>query len=128
MEILHRTDRGVTIISIGYEVDPDYSGGEKTTGFTELDIDNHYVFLEMIDTLIDAGKTNILVNLENVSYIDSSGLGALFDGYRKVTSKNGAFSLCHANKDVKRVLEITKISKKIKGYETEDEAISSMQL
>lgn len=126
MEITQRAGAGdVVILDVGYELTKDSSGEDKATGFTELDIDNHFVFLEAIDALVDAGKTNILVNLTNVSYIDSSGLGALFDGYRKAIAKNGTFKLCNTNKDVKRVLEITKISKKIQIFESEEEGLAS---
>lgn len=125
MEITHKIEEEIAIIDIGYELGKDEAGADKATGVTELDIDNHFVFLEAIEALVDQGNTNIITNLENVSYIDSSGLGALFDGYRKTTAKNGSLKICCANKDVKRVLEITKISKKIDVLESLDEAISS---
>ena len=125
MEIKQRVINNVTVLDIGYEISKNDAGQEIVSGFTELDIDNHFIFLEAIDALLDAGQTNILVNLSNVSYIDSSGLGSIFDGYRKTIAKNGNLKLSNTNKDVKRVLEITKISKKIEIYDTEEEAVRS---
>ncbi|HAR62442.1 MAG: hypothetical protein DKM50_07300 [Candidatus Margulisiibacteriota bacterium] len=125
MEIKQRTKNNVIILDIGYELTKNDEGQETVTGFTELDIDNHFIFLEAIDALLDSGQNNIIVNLSNVSYIDSSGLGSIFDGYRKTIAKNGNLKLSNTNKDVKRVLEITKISKKIDIFDTEDEALQS---
>lgn len=125
MEIKQRSKNNVVVLDIGYELSKGEAGEDVVSGFTELDIDNHFIFLEAIDALLDAGQNSIVVNLSNVSYIDSSGLGSIFDGYRKTVAKNGSLKLCNSNKDVKRVLEITKISKKIEIFDTEDDAINS---
>ena len=58
---------------------------------------------------------HIKSNLEskNISYIDSSGLWALFESHKKANQKNGKIVLLSPKKDVKRVLDITKMSTKI---------------
>ena len=61
--------------------------------------------------------------MSNISYIDSSGLWALFEGYKKASQKKKKMVLLNPTKDVKRVLEITKMSSKLLLYDNEEEAI-----
>ena len=61
--------------------------------------------------------------MENISYIDSSGLWAIFESYKKATQRNGEILLINPRKDVKRVLDITKISTKIHIFQNESDAL-----
>mgnify|MGYP001442990757 CR=1 FL=1 len=92
-------------------------------GEIELDIQNQSKFIETIDILLETGKTNIIVDMTHVSYIDSSGLWALFESHKKAGEKKGNLLLINPAKDVKRVLDITKISSKINIFNTDNDAI-----
>ena len=64
------------------------------------------------DTLRDMVTKNqkkILLNLGEVSYIDSSGIGELVSGFTTVTNSGGQFKLLVLNKRVKDLLQITKL-------------------
>ena len=64
------------------------------------------------DTLRDmVGKSQkkILLNLGEVSYIDSSGIGELVSGFTTVTNSGGQLKLLNLNKRVKDLLQITKL-------------------
>jgi anti-anti-sigma factor len=104
-------------------------GAEKSangvSGDVELDVDNNYLLIEAVEEEIKKGNNKIILQLKNVSYVDSSGLGAIFDSYKQVVDSTGQLKILSPNIDVKRVLDITKISKKINIYNNEEEALSS---
>ena len=113
----------VVKLSMGAELSED----DKTVkGSIEMDIENQSKFMEMVNSLLlDENISNILVDLSQVAYIDSSGLWALFEGHKKASQKNGKLVLLAPNSDVRRVLDITKMSKKIEIYDSEAEALNS---
>jgi len=97
-------------IDIGLEYSEEKKG---VNGPVEFDIENQSRFVDVINSILDEGVVNIVVNMQLVSYIDSSGLWALFEAYKKASQKNGNLFLLSPTKDVKRVLDITKMSSKI---------------
>jgi len=62
-----------------------------------------------IKELLAAGGRNILVNLQDVTYIDSAGLGELVGAYATVTSQGGAIKLLNVQGKVKDLLQMTKL-------------------
>jgi anti-sigma B factor antagonist len=60
------------------------------------------------DLLAD-NRTRILLNLADVDYIDSSGIGELVSGYTSVTGRGGELKLLHLTKKVHDLLQITKL-------------------
>ena len=82
----------------------------------------------MRDTLRDmVGKNQkkILLNLGEVSYIDSSGIGELVSGFTTVTNSGGQLKLLNLNKRVKDLLQITKLYTVFDVHEDEAAAIRS---
>ena len=59
--------------------------------------------------LLDDQRTMILLNLADVDYIDSSGLGELVSGFTAVKNRNGELKLLHLTKKVRDLLQITKL-------------------
>ena len=113
----------VVKLSMGAELSED---DKSVHGTIEMDIENQSKFMEMVNSLLlDENISNILVDLSQVAYIDSSGLWALFEGHKKASQKNGKLVLLQPNSDVRRVLDITKMSKKIEIYDSEPEALGS---
>ncbi|MFC1753335.1 STAS domain-containing protein [Thermoproteota archaeon] len=98
---------------------------KKINGAVELDLENQGQFVEIINSLLDEGHSQIIVDMRNISYIDSSGLWALFEGHKKATQSNGKLVLLKPTKDVKRVLDITKMSAKIEIYDDEKKAVET---
>ena len=113
----------VVKLTMGAEMSDDE---KKVQGTIEMDIENQSKFMEMVNSLLlDENICNIMVDLSQVAYIDSSGLWALFEGHKKASQKNGKLVLLAPNSDVRRVLDITKMSKKIEIYDDEAKALVS---
>ncbi len=113
----------VVKLTMGAEMSDDE---KSVSGTIEMDIENQSKFMEMVNSLLlDENICNIMVDLSQVAYIDSSGLWALFEGHKKASQKNGKLVLLSPNSDVRRVLDITKMSKKIEIYENEQKALTS---
>lgn len=124
MEILKTPVNEQTIkIEIGSSFD---LKNKFISGPIELDIENQSQFLDILNTVIDEGKTKIIVDMKHVNYIDSSGLWALFEAHKKAIQKKGKLVLLNPVKDVKRVLDITKISSKILICDQENDAIEKV--
>lgn len=98
---------------------------QDISGAVELDIENQSYFVDIINSIFTEGKSRVIVNLAHVSYIDSSGLWALFEGHKKATLQDGEMVLLKPNKDVTRVLDITKLSSKMKVFSDENDAINN---
>lgn len=75
--------------------------------------------------LTDNGVTNILIDLSNVSYADSSGLGALLFGLRQIKNLGGQLRLIGANKKVQSLIKIARLENHLVNYFNVDEAIQS---
>ena len=76
--------------------------------------------------LIDEGCYNIIVNLGNVLYMDSAGLGALVSGLKRVREHNGSITLVSPTVPVQRVLDITRLSKILNIYSSEQQALQAV--
>jgi anti-sigma B factor antagonist len=66
----------------------------------------------------------LVINLTEVTYMDSSGIGTLVEVFRRVNAYKGKLSLCGLNERVHSVFEITKLDKFFKIYATESEAMA----
>jgi anti-anti-sigma factor len=62
------------------------------------------------EALTKAHLARLVVDLEGVAHIDSSGLGTLLDGLREAQHKNVRFVLCGLENSLRRVLERTRLS------------------
>lgn len=82
-------------------------------------------FHEVFKGLVDQGKKNIVVNLEKVSWINSTGLGILISGYMSVRRAGGDLVVTHASERIESILYVTKLNLLFKSYESEDEAVKS---
>ena len=128
MEILKVPQEGNIIkLEIGMELSDDK---KSVVGSVELDIESQSYFVDMVSMIFEEGlePVNLIVDLKYVTYIDSSGLWALFEGHKKANQKNGKMVLLSPTKDVRRVLDITKMSSKLQVFEEESAAIVSFNL
>ena len=64
---------------------------------------------DLVRNLISAGNKKILLNLRNVDYIDSSGLGELVSAFTSMRSQGGELKLLNLTKRVRALLQITKL-------------------
>lgn len=82
-------------------------------------------FRDSIKDLAAKGNQKILLNLSDVSYIDSSGIGELVSGFTTVTNHGGQLKLIGLTKRVKDLLQITKLYTVFEVYEDEATAVRS---
>ena len=78
-----------------------------------------------IKDLVTAGGRNILVNLKDVTYLDSAGLGELVGSYATITNLGGQIKLLHAQGKVKDLLAVTKLYTVFVAFDDEAAALSS---
>ena len=76
------------------------------------------------DILKDNGK-KIILNLANVNYIDSSGIGELVSTYTTVTNNGGQLKLLSLTKKIHELLQITKLLTVFQVFDSESAAIAS---
>lgn len=69
---------------------------------------------------------NLVLNLDGVNFIDSSGLGVILGRYKKITALGGKLAIVGAPQQVKRILELSGILKIASAHENETEALQAM--
>lgn len=82
-------------------------------------------FREKIRELVNNNSKKILLNLSDVTYIDSSGIGELVSGFTTVTNSGGQLKLIGLSKRVKDLLQITKLYTVFEAFEDEAQAVRS---
>ena len=82
-------------------------------------------FRDTIRDLAAKGNKKLLVNLSEVSYIDSSGIGEMVSSYTTVTNHGGQLKLLGLNKRVKDLLQITKLYTVFEVFDDEASAVRS---
>ncbi len=101
-------------------------------GVTVLDLAGRITLGEGSSTMRDAlkdvlakGEKKILLNLSEVSYIDSSGIGELVSAFTTVTNQGGQLKLNGLNRRVKDLLQITKLYTVFEVFDEESTAMRS---
>jgi anti-sigma B factor antagonist len=74
---------------------------------------------------LDGGQNNILLNLADVSYIDSTGLGQFVGSFATVTSRGGQLKLLNLQKKLQELMQITKLITVFESYSNEAAAVRS---
>ena len=82
---------------------------------------------ELIRNEVTKGNKNVLLNLADVTYIDSSGIGELVSAYTAVSNQGGQLKLLNLTKKVHDLLQITKLYTVFDVHDDEAKAVSSFQ-
>ena len=103
-------------------------------GITVLDLNGRLVLgdgtsglRDKLKTLTSEGRKKILLNLKGLSYIDSSGLGALVGGYATVKGQQGDIKLVSLDGRVHDLLRVTKLLTVFEVFDDEGKAIASFR-
>lgn len=91
-----------------------------------LEASNVEPFREAMANLVE-GTTRLLIDMGNITFLDSSGLGALVAIWRSVSARDGEMKLCRIGPMVRTVFELTRIHRIFEIYDTEEEALASYQ-
>ena len=104
-----RTEEDVVVISISGQLDA-FASRDLQTEFKEV---------------IDARNHKLLLDLENMSYIDSSGIGAVVAAAQQVRKRKGDVKLFGMAPDIRKVFDLIGASRVLEIFETEQEAMNS---
>lgn len=88
----------------------------------ELDLGSVPEVRKAIRAFIEEGQVRFLINLTELSFIDSSGLGVLVGGLARVRERQGEIKLVCANRRIIRVFEMTRLTQLFEIYDTDDAA------
>lgn len=75
--------------------------------------------------LSEEGNLRLVIDLGQVSYLNSSALGVLISGHANYAKRNGKIKLCQLNKNIENLFVITKLSQIFDSYPSQMEAIAS---
>lgn len=93
----------------------------------EIDLYNAPEIKEKIKDEMNKNKVNIIINLDKVTYIDSSGIGVLISSLSNLKKVGGALKLINVYASVRKVFELTKLTSFFDIYDSEADAIGSFK-
>jgi anti-sigma B factor antagonist len=82
---------------------------------------------EAVRKLLDEGKKKLLLNLGDVSYVDSSGIGELVSSYTTTNNNGGQLKLLNQTKKIHDLLTITKLVTVFETFDDEEAAVASFK-
>lgn len=112
LRIVERVADGITILDM--------------SGKLVLD-DGDSIFRDRVTDLLARGQKQILVNMQDVTYIDSAGVGALVGKMLSVRRAGGDLKLLHLTPRSNRVMTITKLLTVFEAFADEAEAVRSFK-
>jgi anti-anti-sigma factor len=103
----------------------------KVGDITILDLKGRFVeergddFRDTMNRLVKGGVRKVLLNFDEITYIDSAGLGMIVSKYITLNKRDGHMKLCKLQSRSFRVLDITRLLTIIPSFESETEALDS---
>jgi anti-sigma B factor antagonist len=83
------------------------------------------IYQKQVKDLVGQGKKNIVVDMSQVSWVNSTGLGILIAGYSTVKNAGGALKLVGVNKRIDQILMVTKLHTIFETFDEEARALAS---
>ena len=104
----------------------------KSGAVTIIDLSGRITLGESTGTLretvrktLDEGSKNIVLNMGNVTYVDSAGLGELVGSFTSVSHAGGRLKLLNLQSKMKDLMQVTKLHTVFEVYENEAECVKS---
>jgi len=91
----------------------------------EIDIYTAPRLRELLIDLVSKGSYQLVVNLDEVGFLDSTGLGVLVGGLRRVRAHDGSLDLVCTQQRILKILKITGLTEVFGIYQTVDQAIAA---
>ncbi len=98
-----------------------------TLSCESVDVANYKRMLASIEQVLESGH-RVILDLGSVSFMDSSGLGALVSGTRTARRSGGEMAICSLTPDVRTLFELVQLDKVVHVYNDRDEALRSLGL
>ncbi len=89
----------------------------------EVDLYNVSELKKALFGITDGQNQSVIVDMRNVNYMDSSGIGALVAGMKKMKAHSGKFALMNIHDDVLNILKLATLDKFFTIYDNEDEVV-----
>ena len=109
LSLATRTEGDRTVVSVGGEIDV-YTAPKLR---------------EQLIDLVSAGNYHLVVDMENVDFLDSTGLGVLVGGLKRVRAHDGSLELVCTQERILKIFRITGLTKVFPIHSSVDEAIAS---
>ncbi|HET6386766.1 MAG TPA: STAS domain-containing protein [Armatimonadota bacterium] len=93
----------------------------------EMDVHTSAQLRDAVLALLDKGAQKIVVNLDNVEYVDSTGLGTMVGVLKRMTEQNSKLCLVSSNPLINKVFDITGLTRIFTIKPTDAEAIASFE-
>lgn len=98
----------------------------QLTGRLVLD-DGNDELRDKIEQVVEQGRVNVIVDLKDVTYIDSCGVGLLIAKYVSLRRKNGDLKLLNLTQRSHHLMEISKLLDVFQTFESEEHALASFK-
>jgi anti-sigma B factor antagonist len=82
---------------------------------------------EKVKSMLAEGRKKIVLNMDNITFIDSAGLGTLVAAHHSAKGQGASLRLCHLGSKFQEVLQITKLLTVFEVFNTEAEAVASFK-
>ncbi len=82
----------------------------------------------LFDVIENKGEKNILIDLSQIEFADSSFLGSIVSGLKRVSSEKGDIKICGLQPTLKSLFELTRLYKVFEIYDNKEDALSSFQI
>ncbi|MBI3628299.1 MAG: STAS domain-containing protein [Candidatus Rokubacteria bacterium] len=91
----------------------------------DLDMGTADQMKRTLTELIEKGQSKLVMDLTDVAYVDSSGLGALVAAMKRARAVGGNLKLCGLQEDVRSIFEMTRLIKVMAVHSDRQEAVAS---
>lgn len=93
----------------------------------EIHVSTAPEFSRLLNDVIGAGKTQVVLDLADVDFIDSTGLSVLLNGLRRVTRRGGRMAIVCTNPTVLRLFVITRLDSTFEIVATREQALRAVR-
>jgi len=92
----------------------------------EIDVYTAPLLRQKIVDLVDQGALNIVIDMEKVDFLDSTGLGVLVEGLKRVKTRGGNLTLVITQDKILKIFDITGLNKAFPIYGTREDAVQGV--
>ena len=80
---------------------------------------------QLVADVLESGSRQIVLDMKNVKYVDSSGIGELVSSYTTITNRGGQMRLCRLNSKIYGLLQLTALVTVFQIYDSIEDAVQS---